>query len=463
METAAEAVVAMPWQDDAGARTADLYDWQASMAAADGLSLALRSITGGEILETINRELICEHHEDWTIIDGPTAELVSAKHREPASGAWTTINQLVNKGGLRHLFDRWLALQKLPSLRLVTCAALASDDCKDLAKATNLLRDEEQGVQLSAESAKLVDQCVQKLAKELLTIDIYDLPTELRCVGKSRWTDLSDQDIRTFTLRAYLARLVIDQRLINREHVAHAAPTMYVTPLLEQLQRLDVPAASVWKAVLDLFRARMRAQGPVPGGMLPLVLAAAEGSLLGTTAAAQDRELAKRRITVSDVHVAIREAFENAPGYLPLKKMQRLTPLGLKMASGGCADTSIERAEDLRSDYVQYYRERNESLPGARAEQRQVERWLLRMADEETSKVDRSSEEWGAALWRNVSDRIVTGYSNPRFDGDPIELDGDLALGGLCELTNRCKVWFSPSFDVRAELVSRRAHRRGES
>jgi len=39
MDTAAEAVAAVPAGDDAGARTADLYDWQAAMAAVDGLRM----------------------------------------------------------------------------------------------------------------------------------------------------------------------------------------------------------------------------------------------------------------------------------------------------------------------------------------------------------------------------------------------------------------------------------------
>ena len=37
--TAAQVVLATPPADDAGAETADRYDWQAAMAAADGLAL----------------------------------------------------------------------------------------------------------------------------------------------------------------------------------------------------------------------------------------------------------------------------------------------------------------------------------------------------------------------------------------------------------------------------------------
>ena len=42
--TAAQVVLAATPADDAGASTADRYDWQAAMAAADGLALYLDAL-----------------------------------------------------------------------------------------------------------------------------------------------------------------------------------------------------------------------------------------------------------------------------------------------------------------------------------------------------------------------------------------------------------------------------------
>jgi hypothetical protein len=40
-------------------------------------------------------------------------------------------------------------------------------------------------------------------------------------------------------------------------------------------------------------------------------------------------------------------------------------------------------------------------------------------------------------------------------------MEVDLALGGLCELSSRCQVWFSDSFDVAEEQARRRPTERG--
>ena len=39
----------------------------------------------------------------------------------------------------------------------------------------------------------------------------------------------------------------------------------------------------------------------------------------------------------------------------------------------------------------------------------------------------------------------------------PEDLDADLRLGGICDLTAQCMVWFSERFDVTARLAAARA------
>jgi hypothetical protein len=127
--------VAVAPADDAGASTADRYDWQAAMAAADGLALYLDALGDGELRADSDGRIVCEHHEDWVVVRGGDAELVSAKHREPSYGVFTTLSQLAGDGGLAHLFGRWHALEEKPACRLVTTAGLAPGaapcDCRD--------------------------------------------------------------------------------------------------------------------------------------------------------------------------------------------------------------------------------------------------------------------------------------------------------------------------------------------
>lgn len=100
METAAEVVVAVPAGDDAGARAADLYDWQA-WATANGLRLFADALDGdSHLLLEAGGHIICKHHEDWMVLNDPDAELVSAKHRKPSSGAWTDNKAACRQGWL---------------------------------------------------------------------------------------------------------------------------------------------------------------------------------------------------------------------------------------------------------------------------------------------------------------------------------------------------------------------------
>jgi hypothetical protein len=457
MESAAETVVALPWQDDAGARTADLFDWQAAMAAADGLRLVADAISdGGELNANPLTEIICEHHEDWTVLRGSEAELVSAKHREPASGAWTSIKQLISKGGVLHLFCRWMSLERKPSLRLVTCAALATGDCKTFGDVTRLLRDSEAGVELSQTDESRVLSTSQNLVKELMISRVESLPIEWQMEKDAVWCELAAADPRIATVKEFLSRLSIDEQRPPRTLIEHVAPTVYAKPILDRLERNDVPCAAVWEAVLNLFRVRMRAHGPMPDGMLPRVFATLPASQIATTRGDQDRELARRRITVGDIYIAIQSGLTNSQGYMPLAAPFQLSKLGIKMARGGCADTSIARAETMRADFKKYWRDRDSSLPGVAVERAGLERALLRIADEETANTRTPVGTWGAPLWSRVSNRLV--------DRSPDELlgefDSDLALGGICDLAARCQVWFSPQFDVKAELARLRLDRK---
>lgn len=117
-----------PPPDDAGASTADRYDWQAAMATADVLALYLDCLEAdGTVRDAAGFEVICEHHEDWALSDAGIAEIVSAKHRETGVGAFTTFRSLLVDGGVLNLYDRWLALDEAPRCRLVTTAGLASE------------------------------------------------------------------------------------------------------------------------------------------------------------------------------------------------------------------------------------------------------------------------------------------------------------------------------------------------
>lgn len=117
-----------PPPDDAGAATNDRYDWQAAMATADVLAAYLDCLDdAGLVIEGTMFEVLCEHHEDWALVKGHAAEIVSAKHRETQVGPLRSLRILLGEGGVLHLFDRWVALDGTPTCRLVTTAGVTGD------------------------------------------------------------------------------------------------------------------------------------------------------------------------------------------------------------------------------------------------------------------------------------------------------------------------------------------------
>ncbi|MGY5309372.1 hypothetical protein [Nocardia gipuzkoensis] len=120
-----DSLAAVAQLDDAGANTADLYEWQAAMAAADGLALYRDALDERGVLDpTCDDYILCEWHEDWVIGSGNLMELVSGKHRSADVGAYTTVTKLADDGGLAHLFNRWFALGQKHMCRLVTTGGL---------------------------------------------------------------------------------------------------------------------------------------------------------------------------------------------------------------------------------------------------------------------------------------------------------------------------------------------------
>ena len=245
--------------DDAGADTADRYEWQAAMAAADGLALYLDAIEGGSRRTGDDTGIICEHHEDWVVVRSDEAELVSAKHRDPSVGVFTTIPQLLGDGGLAHLFGRWHALGELPYCRLVTTGGLGRGPAKELSEAAQALRSLADGGQMLLASDDH-EKVIVQFAKGLQQHAAEFLPESWRAAIAAGAAGPADGHLDL--IGRFLSMLRIDEGKPSRTYLGHAAPSMYCGPVLGVLGQDLVMAPSVWEAVLALFRVRMRAAGP---------------------------------------------------------------------------------------------------------------------------------------------------------------------------------------------------------
>lgn len=456
-ETAAGLVVRITPKDDVGARTADLFDWQAAMAAADGFSLFLTALDNeGQLIEGDDARIICEHHEDWAVLRGSQAELVSAKHRELATGAWNTVARLINDGGLGHLYERWLNLERKPTCRLVTSAAPTAGDPARMVEVTDLLRALAEGTRIDPKKDDLLAPTIAAFARSLMASKHRPMHWGAGSASRTAYTKPTQAELAE--AEAFLRSLTIDHSRLARRFVPHAAPSMYARPVLERLKLPPGSEIAVWEAVHNLFRIRMRNAGPSATGSLPTVLAATGR---GDVNLALITRLERRTVRLIDIQTAVSSAVANPLGYLPLEPHSLVTRLGVKMARGGCAETSISRAEDLRRAHNSYWRLRRTSVPGSAAELHTIQRALQRVADRATmacrgdSAGLGDSARWGTALWKVLDLETET----LKVEGIPKGLDPDLALGGIGELAARCKVWFSEPFDVTAEIARIRLER----
>lgn len=408
--TPADRLRATPAPDDAGAQTADRYEWQAMVASADALSLYFKSLSDNGVLNpTADGTLICEHHEDWALVEGTAAEIVSGKHREPSRGPFSTYKQLLDEGGVSHLYQRWVALGRGQACRLATSGGLSN------------------------EGAKVTSACAR------LKLDPGDTDSELGETISSVTRVLNELDSSATAtdadVRAFLTSLSIQDGLPRRDHLPDMAGRSYGLPVAERLGHPDA-AEAVWQAVLSLVRARMRAAGPSIGGALPTVL--------GTP---HDDALAPRTLLLVDIDIAIRVGLSHIAGYAPLPRVVKANRMAIKMARGGCNDNSIERADELRLQYRRYIRALR-SNPSTRDRHGLVTNMLLRVVDEATRAVRNDSVDWGDALWDELDRRFRAMEGTSSAHG----LSADLLLGGASELTDRCKAWFTDRFDAQLEL-----------
>lgn len=399
-----------PAPDDVGAQTADRYEWQAMVATADALSLYFRALRDdGTIDPAADGSLICEHHEDWALIDGTAAEIVSGKHRESSRGPFSTYRQLFDDGGLSHLYQRWVALGRGQSCRLATSGGLANDGAKVASTCARLKLN-------PSENGSEVYEVISSVARVLM--------------GMNANTTVTDADARSF-----LAALSIQDGLPRRDHLPDMAGRSYGLPVAKRLGYPDAGEA-IWQAVLSLVRVRMRAAGPAVGGALPAVL--------GTP---HDDALAPRTLLLADIDVAVRVGRSHVRGYSSLPRVVKANRMAIKMARGGCNDNSIERADQLRLQYRRYIRVLR-SNPSTRDRPGLITNTLLRVVDEATRKVRDDAAEWGDVLWGELDRqfRALEGTSGAHG------LSADLLLGGTSELADRCKAWFSDRFDAQEEL-----------
>lgn len=405
--------------DDAGAETFDRYEWQAMMATVDLLSAYMDALVAGRDPSTvIDCGLVCEYHEDWARVLHGEVELVSGKHKESAFGAYTTANSLLGDGGVAHLFDRWHSLGGVPRTRLVTTAGV-SNDAEAIRRVCGHFAEHGPDAALPNESFQTAyTRLAGSLREKRAAAGLGEI-----------------NNLEAAVLPRFLMTLTLQCGEPRRSFLPAGAPTAYAAPIALELGRPGL-AVAIWEAALSLVRIRMRDAGPSRLGLLHSL-----------TRGGPD-ELERRTVTVADAHVAITAALAIPGGFAPLPKLVITNKMAVKMHEGCCAATSIDRAEALRKRFTSARRARR-SNPGAREAELELELFLRRTADRATGATRTSDKKpWGARLWTELEDRLDAEAGK----GPAAGFDTDLLLGGVADLANQCRVWFSESFDAQARV-----------
>ncbi|MEC3977417.1 hypothetical protein [Amycolatopsis sp. H20-H5] len=438
-----DGLAAVTQLDDAGANTANLYEWQAAMATADGLALYRDALDEQGVLDPgCDDYILCEWHEDWVVGSGDLMQLVSGKHRSPDVGAYTTVNKLADDGGVAHLFNRWFALGKKPMCRLVTTGGLKAGPARELKTLTARLRTLKTD---KHEQALTPDET--RVVKQLRTaIATYDKGTAERWKGANTYPAVEEKD-QDREVTDFLASLTIVTVVMNQGVVGDAAPSKYVKPVLEKMSHAVVDSAAVWKAVLGLFRARMQSHGETTYGDLPVVL---QRDHSGGLEPDVRRRIARRLVTLGDIQIAIETALAIPGAYQSVAPVATISRVEIKMAQSGCSSNAVSRATALRMEYEEYWRDQESGDPGARVARKNLERLLRRVSDHAMG----DSELSGHGLWTAVDDKLVELQEAGEL---PAGVDSEIALGGLCDLSNRCQIWFGPTFDIDAVIAGRRS------
>ncbi|QDY10188.1 hypothetical protein FJK98_26075 [Micromonospora sp. HM134] len=446
--TARDALWRTPSPEDAGAHTADLFDWQAAVAAADSFAVAVMYLHD-EGNDALTKAILCEHHEDYAVVDGDRVQLVSVKHRGLSRGAYTW-SALADEGGLAHLYARWKGLGRDIGCRLLTNSELKSgDDASELRAICQKLQD--------GGSGDDCDRIVRAFSVELLRIpEKAEIPKNWRAPeGATKAQIIPDQELLD-DVSNFLSALIFDTSRPQPDDIEASAPQKYVEPLLDQLGLHAGAARAAWNAVLGIFRQRMRGRGKLPLQELAGLI----GHIRGETSKQRlDRTLRRRVVTAQDVILAVRSAAASPGAYATPNLKIAATRLAAKLDDGGCTETTMLGAETFAERWRRE-RHKHADVPGMAQQFFDAEERLRYLASKvaEEAAEEANGAKYGSKMWRKFDTVDLVGA----LGALPVPREPLVALGGICDLASRCQVWFGPLFDVDARQAQMRQRLGGQ-
>lgn len=237
-----DALFALP-PDDSGTGATQNFRFQSEVAASFCISM---------LTETHLVEVVCEWHEDFVLrYQSPVEyiELVSVKHCDSAT--WSTIESLCNKGGIAHLFDRWLALAKDCRTRLSTNGKMGGVGTKPTPKLLEMACTD--GDFASGPRALLSTHVAWGILKAAQKKDLEMVPVKgLKVPPQKGWDD-PDAIPPNFReqVEEFLSGLRLHHNLPPKSAITDVHIRQLVEPAVRTMGYSTTSAPAAYKALVD--------------------------------------------------------------------------------------------------------------------------------------------------------------------------------------------------------------------
>ncbi|WP_143447421.1 hypothetical protein [Kineosporia sp. R_H_3] len=445
--TPASRVLRTPVRNTVGEDTADKFEWQVSVAAADACRLLREVKTRSAPLPSGDGPvIISEHHEDWAIIKGRHAELVSAKHRESSTGAWT-LPELVASGGVAHLFHEWRRTGRGARCRLVSNSGLKAGPAQKVGLATHLARS--QTASLSSAQTQALDLAVDQLTRQLMmNAEVAHLTPAERSSGRDRRT-FSPVPALLLDVRRFMASLVFDCDRPQAKYIDSSSPADYVQPLIRVLGGDVTRAAEVWREIKSQLRPRMQGHGETPAGSLDYLSALASDD---PALSLREEHIARRTIHIDGLLEVVAAMLATTP-VRPIPTSIYRDRLSIKMDRGGCSPSQIAAAQHHVSAWVTASTDLVPDAPGFHPAVDKLRMKLERAAlQAEIDAIDNSvqGDQYGRGVMSNLYEQVDALQT---FAAPPFPLTYEVVLGGMLQHATQCRLWFGPRFTIEPDAV----------
>jgi hypothetical protein len=350
--------------------------------------------------------IICEWHADFVCAgDGGTQPhcLVSVKHRSPDQGAWP-IADLPKRGGLKVLYERWVASERWHACRWVTNGGLK----------TGSSQTRELAALLAAHPSTGREQRLMSFA-EGLTDAIEAEPTDIASFLDALHMTSTGGD--EFSMRAQVIETI-------------------ARPVMQQLGVSPGLARTAYQAVHSLVAEAVLNLNPDEPD-LPW--------MNGHNDADSDR--LKRTITRERILDHLRERGIGIPPDAGIAGAQMVSTMIRKLKAGRLGPTVLASAPRFRRRWYELESLYKSDVPNPlQDELSRIRAEVLHRATIAEDRTRRPGEAYGAEMHHQLASLISLDGLNPLLPTSVPDL-----VGCVYQLTDECDIWWSDTFDPRYE------------